>query len=386
MLDAGAVRAQDLLLEPADRQDAAAERGLARHRDVAAHRAPAHRADDRRAHRRARARPVLGDRPRRDVHVHLDVAEPVLRDPQPARVRRGVGERGPGALLHDVAQLAREDQRDVAVAGHLHRLVGGVAVATPHRAEPADGRLDEHDVAAHRRVVHAGRDAHLVLLADLLRVDARAAQQLAHLLGVDDVVRVEHVLALARGHAARHLARDRPHLPLELPDAGLPRVLAHDAHHGVVGEGDPLAPQPALVELPRDQVLLRDLGLLALGVAGELDHLHAVHQRAADVLREVGGRDEQALREVEGHAHVVVDEGVVLRRVEHLEQRRRRVALEAVAELVDLVQQEDRVLGARLLHPLDDAARERADVGAPVPADVRLVPRAAQGHADVLAA
>ena len=82
----------------------------------------------------------------------------------------------------------------------------------------------------------------------------------------------------------------------------------------------------------------------------------------------------------------MVDERVVLRRVEHLEQRGRRVALEAVAELVDLVQQEDGVLGARLLDALDDAARERADVGAPVPADVRLVPGAAQGHPHVLAA
>ena len=69
---------------------------------------------------------------------------------------------------------------------------------------------------------------------------------------------------------------------------------------------------------------------------------------AGDVLEEVGGGDEQHLREVERHAEVVVGEGVVLRRVEHLEQRRRRVALERHAELVDLVEQEDRVLGAGL--------------------------------------
>ena len=68
---------------------------------------------------------------------------------------------------------------------------------------------------------------------------------------------------------------------------------------------------------------------------------------------------------------------VVLRRIEHLEQRARRVALERHAELVDFVEQEDRVLRARLLHSLDDAPGHRADVRAAVSADVGLVARAA---------
>src|SRR5206468_9237637 len=69
---------------------------------------------------------------------------------------------------------------------------------------------------------------------------------------------------------------------------------------------------------------------------------------------------------------------IVLGRIEHLEQRRRRIALERDAQLVDLVEQEDGVLRARLLHPLDDAPRHRAHVGAPVAADVRLVTGAAE--------
>jgi hypothetical protein len=82
----------------------------------------------------------------------------------------------------------------------------------------------------------------------------------------------------------------------------------------------------------------------------------------------------------------VVDEGVVLRRVEHLEQRGGRVALQRDAELVHLVQQEDRVLRAGLPQTLDDAARHGADVGAAVAADVRLVAGAAQRDAHVLPA
>ena len=82
----------------------------------------------------------------------------------------------------------------------------------------------------------------------------------------------------------------------------------------------------------------------------------------------------------------MVGEAVVLGRIEDLEQRARRIPLIGDAELVDLVEQEHRVLGARLLHALEDAPRHRADVGAPVAADVGLVARAAQGDADVLAA
>ena len=90
------------------------------------------------------------------------------------------------------------------------------------------------------------------------------------------------------------------------------------------------------------------------------------------------------LAQIERHAEVVIHEGVVLRRIEHLEQRARRVALERDAELVHFVQQEHRILGARLLHALDDPSRHGADVGAPVSADVGLVPGATERDADVL--
>ena len=46
-------------------------------------------------------------------------------------------------------------------------------------------------------------------------------------------------------------------------------------------------------------------------------------------------RDEQHLAQVERHAEIVVAERRVLLRIEHLEQRRRRIAVEARAELVD---------------------------------------------------
>ena len=94
----------------------------------------------------------------------------------------------------------------------------------------------------------------------------------------------------------------------------------------------------------------------------------------------IGGRDEEHPREVERHLEVVIAERVVLRRVEDLEQRRRRVALIAGAQLVDLVEHQDRVRRSGLLERLDEAAGHRADVGAPMSADFSFVAHAARAR------
>ena len=100
----------------------------------------------------------------------------------------------------------------------------------------------------------------------------------------------------------------------------------------------------------------------------------------------VRGGDEHDLGEVVLDVEVVIDEGVVLLRIEHLEQRRRRIAAEVHRHLVDFVEQEDRIDGAGLLHPLDDLAGEGADVGAAMAADLGLVAHAAERQAHELAA
>ena len=76
----------------------------------------------------------------------------------------------------------------------------------------------------------------------------------------------------------------------------------------------------------------------------------------------------------------------VLLGIEHLEQRRGRIAAPVGAELVDLVEQEQRVRRLRLLHALDDLAGHRADIGPAMAADLGLVTHAAQRHAHEVAA
>ena len=135
----------------------------------------------------------------------------------------------------------------------------------------------------------------------------------------------------------------------------------------------------------RDQVLARDLDLLVLGVAGDPDDLHAVHQGRRNVQRVRRG-DEHHVGEIVIDLEIVVVEGVVLLGIEHLEQRRRRIAAEIGAHLVDLVEQEQRIGGLGLAHRLDDLAGHRADIGPPVAADLGLVAHAAERHAHELAA
>ena len=125
--------------------------------------------------------------------------------------------------------------------------------------------------------------------------------------------------------------------------------------------------------------------LLLLGVAVDPDDLHPVQQRSGDGLGHVGRRDEQDLGQVQLDLEVVVPEGVVLGRVEDLEQSRGRVAAVVGTQLVDLVQDDDRVHGPRLAQSPGQPARLGPDVGPPVPPDLGLVVHPAERDAHELA-
>ena len=86
-----------------------------------------------------------------------------------------------------------------------------------------------------------------------------------------------------------------------------------------------------------DQMALGDLDLLVLRVARQPDDLHAVQQRRGNV-HGVGGRDEHDAREIVVDLEVVVVERMVLLRIEHLQERRRRIAAEIGPHLVNFVQ------------------------------------------------
>ena len=82
-----------------------------------------------------------------------------------------------------------------------------------------------------------------------------------------------------------------------------------------------------------------------------------------------------------GTAEIIVAERVVLLGIEHFEQRSAGIALDAGAELVDLVEHHHAVARAGLADRLDDVAGQRADIGAPMAADFGLVVHAAEADA-----
>ena len=131
---------------------------------------------------------------------------------------------------------------------------------------------------------------------------------------------------------------------------------------------------------------LGDLHLFLHRVAGNLDDLHPVAQCGLDGGEAVGGGEEHDLREVVVELEVVVVKRAVLFGVQHLEHGRGGVAVQVPAQLVDFVEDEERVGGARLLQVLDDPARHGADVGLAVAPDFGFIPHAAEGHADILPA
>ena len=181
------------------------------------------------------------------------------------------------------------------------------------------------------------------------------------------------------------LAADGGQLALQHADARLPGIGGDNFPHRPVGHLQLGVGQPVALELLGQQVVLGDLQFFLVGIAGQLDDLHPVQQGPGDGVQGVGRGDEQHIRQVEGHLQEVVPEGGVLLPVQHLQQGRGRVAPVVVAQLVDLVQQDQGVAAARLADGVDDPAGHGPHIGLPVASDVRLVADAAQRDAGQLA-
>ena len=183
------------------------------------------------------------------------------------------------------------------------------------------------------------------------------------------------------GDRTGRFAGDCADLPLQVAQARLPGVVGDDPADRPVVKTHAIGGQPVLLQFPGNEVAPRDLDLLLFRVPRQLDDLHAVAQRLRYAGQHIGRGHEHDVGQVEGQIDEVIGKSVVLLRVEHFEQRRGRVSPEIPAELVYLVQHEDRVVGARLADALDDAARQRADVGPSVSPDLRFVMHASQRNA-----
>lgn len=176
------------------------------------------------------------------------------------------------------------------------------------------GGLDEEDVAARTGDGQAGGHTGDGSALGGLEEEPGPAQVSAHVLYSHAHRRGRLPGGKQSGDLAEHLAQ----LPFQVADPGFAGVVGRDRPQGGVAHAHFARLQPVALQLASEQVVLGDGHLLVFGVAIKADHLQAVDEGAGDGLDHVGGGDEQHLRQIEVHLQVVVPEGVVLSRVEHL--------------------------------------------------------------------
>src|SRR5665213_837274 len=121
-----------------------------------------------------------------------------------------------------------------------------------------------------------------------------------------------------------------------------------------------------------------DRDLLGLGVAVKPDDFHPVEEWSGNGVDHVGRRHEHHARKIEVDLEVVISKGVVLRRVEDLQQRGRRVATKVRTQFVDLVEDDDGIHGAGFSQRTNKASGLGTDVGATMPSYLRLVANATE--------
>ncbi len=178
-----------------------------------------------------------------------------------------------------------------------------------------------------------------------------------------------------------HLAAQRGQRALQVPHPRLAGIAANDFLQERHGKADVRSGQAVPFPLARHEVALRNFQLLLLGVPGEVDHLHPVQEGRRNGARRIGRSDEEHVRKVKGHVHVIVREGLILLRIQRLQESRRGVAPVVGAHLVDFVEKDHRIHGLGMGHRFDEAPRHGADVGAPMPPDFRLIVNASESDA-----
>src|SRR5262249_9543950 len=129
-------------------------------------------------------------------------------------------------------------------------------------------------------------------------------------------------------------------VPLEVAYARLAGVMANEMAHRLAWKFDLIGRNPVLLDLPRNQVLERDVDLLLFRITLQFDDLHAITQRLSDRIEHVRRGDEQYFGKIEGHIEVIVTKGRVLLRIKRLEQCRSRIAAKVAPDFVNLIEHE----------------------------------------------
>ena len=155
-------------------------------------------------------------------------------------------------------------------------------------------------------------------------------------------------------------------------------IVLDDVFNGRLAELHVFLLQAVLLHLFRNEVTASDFNLLFGDVTAHFNQLHTVEQRRWDGAQVVGRSDEHDVRQVVVNVNVIVVERVVLFRVEHFQHGRARVAMAIAAQLINLIQNDDRIRCFRFDQALDDTSRHGTDVRLAVTADFGFIVHATQ--------
>ncbi len=97
--------------------------------------------------------------------------------------------------------------------------------------------------------------------------------------------------------------------------------------------------QSVCLHLFRNEKFLGDLGLLRFGITGNPDDLHPVLKGRRNGIEGICSGDEENLGKIVVHIQIVIIKGMILLRVEHLEEGRRRIPSKIGAHLVHFIEQ-----------------------------------------------
>ena len=172
---------------------------------------------------------------------------------------------------------------------------------------------------------------------------------------------------------------------LQPPHTGLSGIMRDDLLQRAVRDLKLSGTQRVLGHLFLHQMVLGDTELLRSGIGTKLNNLHTVKQRRSNGGGIIGSGDKQHLGQIHRKLNIMIGKGIVLLRVQRLQQCGGRVALNVVADLVNLVQQDNGVHTAAFDHCINNAAGHSADISLPVAANFCLIVDTAQGHPHILA-
>src|SRR3989344_329403 len=106
-----------------------------------------------------------------------------------------------------------------------------------------------------------------------------------------------------------------------------------------------------------EQITLGDLDLFGVGVAWHLDGFKTVYHGSGDIAGIVSGGDEENFGKVNRVVDKVINETIILVRVEKLDQNAHDVRPCLLGDTVNFIKKDDRILHLNLTQSLDDLTR-----------------------------